>query len=395
MIEKLKKKFLIALFASVIVAVGIIYSIIIFTNLKQTNIALDKITDEIAYNNGSLPEEMDDSIILVSTESKKALIYFTVGLEETGFSAQLNHASDITEENAINYAKKALSKPKTRGWIGNYRYKIYKDYQNKKRIVFLDGSINKGTTKIIIVNEGIIMFSSGLAVFLILAILSEKIISPISESYVKQRQFITDVNHELKTPLTLINTNLEIIESETGPNEWIDDVKKETARMTELVNQLVTLSRMDESPKLDFIKFNLSDLLNGAVAEFKPLATDVSFEEDIAPDVVYTGNEDSIRRLVGIMLDNAIKYCDVGGVISIKLTNHHHPTIYFENTYGKVNEIDLSKLFDRFYRADKSRTNRGSFGIGLSLAKNITHSHKGDITCYKKDNVIGFKISLK
>ena len=95
------------------------------------------------------------------------------------------------------------------------------------------------------------------------------------------------------------------------------------------------------------------------------------------------------------MLDNAIKYCDVGGVISIKLTNHHHPVIYFENTYSKVNEIDLSKLFDRFYRADKSRTNRGSFGIGLSLAKNITHSHKGDITCYKKDNIIGFKITLK
>ena len=395
MIEKLKKKFLISLLASVIIAVGIIYSIIIFTNLKQTNNALDKITDEIAYNNGILPEETDDSTLLVSKESKKALVYFTVKLDGTEYSAELNHASSISEENAINYAKKALSKPKSRGWIGNYRYKIYTDYQNKKSIVFLDGSINKGTTKIIIVNEGIIMFSSGLAVFLILAILSEKILSPISESYVKQRQFITDVNHELKTPLTLINTNLEIIESETGRNEWIDDVKKETARMTELVNQLVTLSRMDESPKMDFLKFNLSELLNGAVAEFKPLATSVSFEEDIAPDVIYTGNEDSIRRLIGIMLDNAIKYCDVGGVISIKLTNHRHPVIYFENTYSKVNEIDLSRLFDRFYRADKSRTNKGSFGIGLSLAKNITHSHKGDVTCYKKDNIIGFKIILK
>ncbi|HBF44789.1 MAG TPA: hypothetical protein DDW16_04120, partial [Clostridiales bacterium] len=107
MIEKLKKKFLIALLASVIIAVGIIYSIIIFTNLKQTNIALDKITDEIANNNGNLPEETDDSTLLVSKESKRALVYFTVKLDGTEYYAELNHASGVSIESAIGYAKKA------------------------------------------------------------------------------------------------------------------------------------------------------------------------------------------------------------------------------------------------------------------------------------------------
>lgn len=398
MIEKLKRKFIVNSIISIFAVIALIYVILTYSNTHNTNKTLDELTDSISLNGGLFPEKMNS--MSFSEESKNGLRFFIVKYsEEQGYLVEdFTHISTITEADATKYAKKAFSRPKTRGWIGNYRYKVYTENVNGKKtkcVVLLDGSVNKETLRMINVNIGTVIFSSGLAVSLILSIVSDKLLNPVAESYNKQKQFVTDVNHELKTPLTLINTNLEIIESEIGKNEWLDDVKKETARMTELVNQLVSLSRMDEAPKMQFSTFCLSNLLSDAVAEYKSLGKGLTFTTEIDENVYYAGDEASITRLIGIMLDNAIKYCDEYGEIFIKLTAHHHPVIIFENTYKNIDNVDVTRLFDRFYRADKSRTAKGSFGIGLSLAKNITAMHNGDITCYKKKDTIGFKIVLK
>lgn len=399
MIEKLKRKFIINSIVAILVVVGIIYVILAYSNSHNTNKALDGLTDNIAKNGGLVPEKIDSDSF--SEEYKKGLRFFIVKYDGSDYVVEdFTHTTLSSETEAEKYAEKAFSRAKKRGWINDYRYKVYtekKDGQTLKCVVLLDGSVNKQTMRMINVNIGTVIFSSGFAIAIILSILSDKLLNPIAESYNKQKQFITDVNHELKTPLTLINTNLEIIESQIGKNEWLDDIKKESARMTELVNQLVTLSRMDEAPKMQFSTFCLSDLLLEAVAEYKSLSLvkGLNFVTEIENGVNYVGDEPSITRLVGILLDNAIKYCDDFGEITVKLSFHHHPVMIFENTYKDVDKIDVSKLFDRFYRADKSRTAKGSFGIGLSLAKNITATHNGDITCYKKPDVIGFKIILK
>ncbi len=400
MIEKLKRKFIVTSIASIFAIIGLIYVILTYSNTHNTNKTLDELTDSISSNGGLFPEKMNS--MSFSEESKNGLRFFIVKYDATQnayFVDDFTHISSVkTTEEAEKYAKKAFSRPKNRGWIGNYRYKVYTEEINGNKlkcVVLLDGSVNKETLRMINVNIGTVIFSSGLAISLILSIVSDKLLNPIAESYNKQKQFVTDVNHELKTPLTLINTNLEIIESEIGKNEWLDDVKKESARMTELVNQLVSLCRMDEVPKMQFSTFCLSTLLSDAVAEYKTLGKGLTFTTEIEENVNYVGDEASITQLIGIMLDNAIKYCDEYGEIFIKLYCRHHPVITFENTYKDVDNVDVTRLFDRFYRADKSRTAKGSFGIGLSLAKNITATHNGDIVCYKKNDSIGFKITLK
>ena len=244
----------------------------------------------------------------------------------------------------------------------------------------------------------LILFGSSLIILILFVLISKWVVRPVAESYEKQKQFITDANHELKTPLTLILTNLDIVEAEIGKNEWLDDIRSEGERMGMLVNQLVTLSRMDEDQSnLTISRFDLSSVLSDVISEFEPLAAerrkDLFYK--VQPLIIYQGDEGLIRRLAAILLDNAVKYCDTGGRIQVSVYERRHPVIVVENTYCDVNNIELPKLFDRFYRADKARTFDGGFGVGLSIARAIAKNHHGDISVYKKEGLIGFKVELK
>ena len=191
---------------------------------------------------------------------------------------------------------------------------------------------------------------------------------------------------------------MDIAESELGQNEWLDDIRSEGNRMTELVNQLVALSRMDEdSHKPNTSEFALDELTENVVNEFEPLALSAgkTISSSIDGDIKYCGDKALISRLVGILMDNAVKYCDAGGEISVTLRRGRRTVLTVENTYAAVGELELHRLFDRFYRADKARTFTGGYGIGLSMAKAIVETHKGEIPAYKKDGKhIGFKVTL-
>ena len=168
--------------------------------------------------------------------------------------------------------------------------------------------------------------------------------------------------------------------------------------MTELVNQLVALSRMDEeNPKMSVDEFEFGALVFDTVSEFESLAKDRGKNITVSVDrsIKYSGDEMLLHRLVGILLDNAVKYCDEGGEITVKLEKRRKLIFTVENTYSAVSDIELSRLFDRFYRADKARKFTGGYGIGLSMAKAIAEKHKGEISAYKKDaSHIGFKVVL-
>lgn len=235
-------------------------------------------------------------------------------------------------------------------------------------------------------------------VLLLVIILSKRAVKPVAESYEKQKRFITDANHELKTPLTLIRTNLDIMESENGPCEWLDDIREETELMTELVNQLVTLARMDEGDnKLEKNPFSLSNVFTETVSAFSPVAQkrNVKLNVTAPPQVIYTGNEAAIRQLFSILMDNAMKYCDPNGTINVTLCGGKRPVLNIENSYKSVSNLELNHLFDRFYRADKARTYGSGFGIGLSIAKAIVAKHHGSITVQNIDNkTIRFHVKL-
>ncbi len=412
MIYKLQRRFILICTVSVLSVIILVFGVIFALNISSLNQNMDMLTDRVSEGGGKFPGSMEEkphpdkippknepSFDFVGPETPFSTRHFTVFFDKNGKVQKtfMESIYSIPEGKGIEYAEKAMAEKSNRGWIFNYRYKVFSTEMGYG-VVLVDGSMNRAAMMQSTAIAGIVLFSCAVLVLALIILLSKKAVKPIAESYEKQKQFITDAGHELKTPLTLILTNLDIAESELGKNEWLSDIRSEGHRMTELVNQLVALSRMDEeNHSLNRTDVPLGKLVSEIIAEFEPLAAarNKNLCADIDADIMYLGDEALLRRLVGILMDNAIKYCDQGGEIFVALRRNRHITLTVENTYAEVDALELDRLFDRFYRADKARTFTGGYGIGLSMAKSITEKHKGEITAYRKDKQhIGFKVIL-
>ena len=407
MIYNLRKKFIKISALSILIVFSIIFAGIAVTNRIQLNSTMDTLVDVIAENGGHFPDfnrqspqrppRRDQN--LITEETKFSIRFFTVWLNGNNTIIKLNTDSifSVDKDQITEYTEKAINTQKERGWVEGYRYKVF-NHSDGKAVVFVNGEMNSAVSNRFVIVSFMVLTCSGFMLLLIFIILSKRVVKPIAESYEKQKQFITDANHELKTPLTLIMSNVDIVEEELGKSEWLDDIRSEGQRMTKLINRLVSLSRMDEEQNaLQKENFDLTNVVYDVASEFVQLACENNkiLYCLAQPNVMCKGDEAHIRQLMSILLDNAVKYCDIDGEIHIDLTEKSHSVITVENTYTDVDNIELDKLFDRFYRADKARTYDGSFGIGLSLAKEIVNKHGGEISAYKKDKIIGFKVELK
>ena len=239
-----------------------------------------------------------------------------------------------------------------------------------------------------------------LLVVVLVVLLSRRAIDPVVRSAEKQKQFITDASHELKTPITVISTCLRVLEMETGKQKWIDKAQAQTEKLTALVNALVTLSRMDEgvSP-LKMEPFPLSEAVADTAEPFRDLAQSKGHDLvlDIAPELTYRGDEYAIRQLVSILLDNAVKYARADSPITLTLEKTRRGiALRCRNGSDPIPEDTLTKLFDRFYRADPSRSAAtGGFGIGLSIARSIAEAHRGSICARMVGEEVEFAAELR
>lgn len=409
MIYSLRKKFILVSAASIFCVLFGIFVMMFMMSKVQLNETVDALTEAIAENGGVFLERNGHGQAppvggylrgnMITEETAYSTRFFTVWLGDGNRIVRVNVDSvfSISKSQAQEYARAALEAGKERGWVSNYRFKVF-HWDDGMGIVFVNGEIPHLMVSRFLFTTFLVLLGSGLGVLILIVIMSKRVVRPVAESYEKQKQFITDANHELKTPLTLILSNLDIVEAEVGKNEWLDDMRSEGERMRMLVNQLVILSRMDEDQSnLCMAPFDLSGAVLDTASEFQSLAEERQKElmTEIEPMIEYYGDEGLIRRLIAILLDNAVKYCDRGGKIKIYFHRRRHPTIIVENTYGNVDSLELGRLFDRFYREDKSRTFDGSFGVGLSIARAIAKNHHGDILAYKKEKIIGFKVELK
>ena len=412
MIYKLQRRFIFISTVSILTVMVMVLVAILVFNVYSTNQTLDILVDSVSDGGGRFPlggnpnpkpggtppNKVPD-FNFITSETPFSTRHFTVFFDSAGNVLRANTEAiyAVSEEEAITYARQALQGSKERGWLSAYRYKVV-SYAFGTGVVFVDGSTNRAMLAQSMTIAGAVLVSCAALVLILIILLSKRAVKPIAESYEKQRQFVTDANHELKTPLTLILANLDIAEEELGQNEWLDDIRAEGHRMTELVNQLVSLSRMDEeSRNLNLSDVSFGQMVQDTVSEFSPLAhsRNKDLTADIDVGISLKGDEDLLRRLIGILMDNAIKYCDLGGCITVTLKHQRHIVLTVENTYSAVNQLELHRLFDRFYRADKARTFTGGYGIGLSLAKSIVEKHGGELVAYKKDDAhIGFKITL-
>jgi len=412
MIYRLQRKFILICTVSVLTVIALVFGVILVLNISSMNRNMDMLADRVSEGGGRFPGAMEEKpqpdkmpppnaqdFDFITPETPFSTRHFTVFFDKKGKVARTNTESiySITADLAAEYAKKVIADGEERGWISNYRYKVFSTEMGNG-VVFVDGSVSRSSLMQSTVISGFVLLGCAALVLILIFLLSKKAVLPIAESYEKQKQFITDANHELKTPLTLILANLDIAEAELGKNEWLDDIRAEGHRMTELVNQLVALSRMDEEGQpLNITEVALDNLVGDTAHEFEPLAKErgKALTSNIEKGISYCGDEALLHRLVGILMDNAIKYCDQGGEITVNLHRGRRSVLTVENTYASVGELELNRLFDRFYRADKARKFTGGYGVGLSMAKAIVEKHKGEITAYKKDDThIGFKVIL-
>ena len=323
--------------------------------------------------------------------------FFTVDISADGELSAINTESIamVDEEEAAQYAQIANTKKGDKGFIGEFRYlKVYQE--NDICVIFLDCGRNLSAFRGTLFTNCMISFAGFLAISVFIVLLSKKIVLPVSESYEKQKQFISVAGHELKTPVTIIDADAELLAMEIGEdNEWLQDICIQTKRMTALTNDLLRLSRMDEGrQQFTMIDFPISDVVGETVQSFQTFAKSKGkyIRTEITPMLTCHGDEGSIRQIVGILLDNAIKYTKENSDkcykdIMLKLEKKNHNLVLsVRNASEPVSDEQLKKFFDRFYRTEQSRNSeKGGYGLGLSIAKSIVEAHKGRITASAPD----------
>ena len=328
--------------------------------------------------------------------------YFTVTVTSDGTTTvntdnilKIND-STASEDLALSMVKTVSEKNATKGYVNGFRY-LKTDSDGVTAYVFLDMTPKIEANRSFMLVSAILTAAGLAAVFVIIFFLSKIALAPVERAYNKQKRFITDAGHELKTPLTVISANAEILEMESGKNEWTDEIKNQVGRLNDMTHNLIMLARMDESGYAPtFADFSLSDAVNEisepyfAVAESKKIV----FERNVEKNVSCRGNEEMLRRAVFLLLDNAIKYTENS---SVKLSLKKHgkgAVVTVENGCGLC-EGSHDELFERFYRADSSRSREtGGSGIGLSVVASIVETHGGKINCRVSGGIIKFELTL-
>ena len=395
MIRKLRMKFIAISMISTMTVLFLIIGSINLLNYREMSTNADTILNILIENDGILPDDVYQSQhkkhANISPETSFESRYFTVFLKNDTkeYDIDTDKIAAVDQEKATRFAQKIKRSTEKQGFISKYRF-IRQDTENGTKIYFLDCTKSMASFKNFLVSSIFVSIFGMSAVFVLVLLLSKKAIEPMAESYEKQKRFITDAGHEIKTPLTIIDADTTILEMEYGENEWLSDITMQTKRLADLTNDLIYLSKMEEEgKKIAMIKFPFSDVVEEVAQSFQNLAKvqNKNFVTKITPMISLKGDEKAIRQLISILLDNAVKYCGENGEIRLSVWKKGKNTILsVYNTTQEMKKENLNHLFDRFYRTDTSRNSQtGGYGIGLSIAKAVTAAHKGKIQASSED----------
>jgi len=312
--------------------------------------------------------------------------YAAVAIDKNGniIRTDVTHISSLTEDEAAAITEALKNNASGTGTYSGFLYRISETKRAEgKVIILLDNGMQISsffTVLFISIGAGIFGW---LMMLLLVILLSRKTIAPVARSIEKQKQFVTNAGHEIKTPLAIILANTDAMELHNGENKWSKNIRAQTLRLSGLMQNLLMLAKMDESStKLPMCEFDISTAAEDTVGAFiEPAALKgIMIEQDIKKGIRLSGNRDSIVQLMTVLLDNAVKYTESGGVIRAELYgSEKNITLNIANTCEPIDHPE--KLFDRFYRVDSARTQKnGGYGIGLSVAQAIAELHKGSIT---------------
>jgi len=370
----------------------IVFSVVLLVlnlSVRQTSVkrAEDFMTAVVENDGFSFsPSDIPDMQSIGNPELMRAGRYFYVKVGREGDIIDLNLEMmfDFTPEDAESVVAAVAASNRQKGNAGNFRF-ISAEKPYGRILVFAERSIEIGMLNQLISMSIWVAIVVTMVFILLAAFLARWAAGPIATSISQQHRFVSDASHELKTPLTIISANVDVLQNEIGENQRLSHIRTQIERMSGLIQGLLMLAKTNEGPASALIgEFSLSNAIQNTALEFESRA----FEEgkqytyNVAKNITYNGDEVQIRQLVGILIDNAIRYSDKNGQVDVSLSmgsNRKHLSVY--NTGVGVSVAERDRIFERFYRVDESRTREtGGYGVGLSIAKAIVEAHKGKIT---------------
>lgn len=402
MFKSLRKKFIATAVGSVAVVVAVLAITLNFINFNKLEERIDTTLLEASKSQALIKiftEDGDDLVITKNSSSPTDYNGFSIAKVDNIGRVIKAYRDDslLPDQDALqDKVIEAIKVGKTSGFIGSYRFlKVESNVGNL--ILFLNCQRELDSFESFLKNSILISFVVIVSVLILVILVSKKVIAPIQETYIKQKQFITGASHELKTPLAIISSNADVLEMEHGDSKWTNNIHNQVERLSSLVNSLVVFSRMEEKDSVERAQFNLTEALKSRIEDFNELA---NFQKkyiaiDIDSGLNYYGEKDSIVQLMDILLENAIKYAPEDSDILVSLKKNRKNAILKVSNKADVKKGDLSKVFDRFYRLDESRNSTiKGYGIGLSMTQLIAEKHRETIRAYSPEDGV-FKIEMR
>ncbi len=416
MIKKIRRRFIWLATLSIFLVMFFSFYSLIGISLFESSHEADQVLSIIVKNNGRL-DEVQAKKLLGDQYNKEGIFkyrYFTANINTKKQTLTVIDADHIIgySINSVSSRKKQISMRLSAGQLKGtihsngvrFRYLAKKISANKYYICFIDLSPLMQSA-LLLVRYALIFTFGGILVFvIIMALLADKAIQPIKDAYDKQRRFIANAGHELKTPLAVISANAEMEELLGNDDEWNESTKEQVVRMTGLINQLITLTRMSEPEGLVLSEVNFSEITKESADPFKSvLAKDnKKYVVSIDPDLYINAEQRSLLELVNILIDNAQKYCDPEGEVMVVLAKsrlNQNAVLTVTNSYKNGAGIDTNRFFERFYREDEShhydQKQKNGFGIGLSMAQDLVSAFGGKINASWSDGVMNFRVTFK
>lgn len=402
MIRLLRRKFIVIAMLSLLGTMAVLCTAIGIGNRYVTNSRMDRAIALLYQNGGtfrppSVSFDTSDFAFQVTPETPFETRYLIVELTDRQEvrSVDLEHIAALDCRTVVDTVNEILSSGKDRGYVDYYRYGVFHNEDGGSTIVVLDCFLQLQSASNLIRITVFVALACALIVFVLLLFLSKRAIRPYVENLERQRQFVTDASHELKTPLAILSADMGLLEDSFGKNRWLESARSQISRLDRLIKNLVELARTEEGVQTSAVeRFSVSEIAQASVDSFQPLAEadGKQMTAEITEDLFLQGVQENLFRLFSILLDNAVKYCDPGGTIHLTLSRRGRMVcIAVSNPCAGVDPAQLPRYFDRFYRADQSRTRAtGGYGIGLSTAKAIVARHRGRIANRYADGVISF-----
>ena len=368
---------------------------------KEIDNTLQHVGEKVRPNNDMPPAKPDGEEPLEFQDNRERIF-----VDATVYTVTLDsdmNPNNIKNNNASNESsitteevKELLTNKKgvNNLYISKYAYSINKE-KNTMYIIDISSTNNKLRSDLII--SIIIFFISEIIIVILTKKITDWITKPVEESFNKQKEFITDASHELKTPLAVITSNIDMIEGKKEDKKWIDNIKNESDRMNKLIINLLDLAKLENDNNITLSTINLSKVLEKTILPFEGIMYEknIKLTYNIDDNIEYLCNEEQIKELIVILIDNAIKHSK-GKVIANLKKEKKNIILEITNNGDPIPKGEEEKIFERFYKVDKSRIRKdNNYGIGLAIAKSITEKNNGEIKAESNNGFTSFKITFK